>query len=114
MKLLQIIGIIGATTIIAVFPLGKDASAKPAAFEREMMLEWQRFLPSGDPSEASRESLQDDSPSQQKDTKKLEEAQGDFSVRDYSADANGTSDLPISLFNPMSRFQLPKSRQKSF
>ena len=74
MKLLQIIGIIGATTIIAVFPLGKDASAKPAAFEREMMLKWQRVLPSGDRSEASRESLQDDSPSQQKDTKKLEEA----------------------------------------
>ena len=100
MKLLQIIGIIGATTIIAVFPLGKDASAKPAAFAREMMLKWQRVLPSGDPSEASRESLQDDSPSQQKDTKKLEEAQGDFSVRDYSADANGTSDLSNLSLHP--------------
>jgi hypothetical protein len=58
MKLLQIIGIIGAITIIAVFPLGKDASAKPAAFEREMMLEWQRsFSPSGDPSEASQHDI---------------------------------------------------------
>jgi hypothetical protein len=55
MKILQIGGIIAATTITAIFPLGNNPSAKPnAAIEAEMNPEWQSsFVPSAEPVESS-------------------------------------------------------------
>jgi hypothetical protein len=55
MKILQIGGIIAATTITAVFPLGKNPSAKPnAAIEAEMKPQRQEsFVPSATPGKHS-------------------------------------------------------------
>ena len=55
MKILQIGGIIAATTITAAFPFGNNPSAKPnAVIEAEMNPEWQRsFVPSAEPGESS-------------------------------------------------------------
>ena len=51
MKILQIGGIIAATTITAAFPYGNNPSAKPnAAIEAEMNPEWQSsFVLSAEP-----------------------------------------------------------------
>jgi hypothetical protein len=55
MKILQIGGIIAATIITTVFPLGKNPIAKPnAAIAAEMNPEWQRsFVPSAEPVQSS-------------------------------------------------------------
>jgi Transglycosylase SLT domain len=117
MKVLQIGSIIVTTTIAAVFPIGKNLSAKPnAAVEAEINSETPSSIAlsaePGDSSEYELTALPEEEANA--DTPKTQQTKSEdyFSVRDYSPDATpATSNLSYLSSHPYA--ELPQERKSA-
>ena len=117
MKVLQIGSIIVTATIAAVFPLGKNLSAKPnAAVEAEINSETPSSIAlsaePGDSSEYELTAMPEEEANA--DTPKTQQTKSEdyFSVRDYSPDATpATSNLSYLSSHPYA--ELPRERKSA-